>query len=50
MADELLALEVLALLLEGGTDDSVEIGVHFTRECGQLLREECPKGLADVMG
>lgn len=40
---------MLALLLEGGTDDSIEIAVHFTRECGQLLKEECPKGLLDVM-
>ena len=42
---ELLALEVLTLLLEHPTDDSVEVAVNLTKECGQILAELCPPGL-----
>lgn len=37
---EILALQVLALLLERPTADSVELAVGLARECGQYL-EEC---------
>ena len=40
---ELLALEILVLLLEHPTDDSVELAVAFTREVGAFLTEEAPK-------
>jgi len=44
-AHELLALEVLTLLLEKATDDSVELAVGFLKECGQKLTEVSPKGI-----
>ncbi|CAO1621602.1 unnamed protein product [Parajaminaea phylloscopi] len=43
VAHEILALEVLVLLLERPTDDSVEIAVAFMREVGAFLAEESPK-------
>ncbi|KAL4158652.1 hypothetical protein PRNP1_004428 [Phytophthora ramorum] len=45
---ELLALEVLTLLLANPTDDSVEVAVNFTKECGQMLAELCPEGLRAI--
>jgi pre-mRNA-splicing factor CWC22 len=45
---ELLALEVLTLLLTAPTDDSVEVAVNFTKECGQMLHELCPEGLRAI--
>ncbi|KAE9006374.1 Pre-mRNA-splicing factor [Phytophthora fragariae] len=45
---ELLALEVLTLLLANPTDDSVEVAVNFTKECGHILAELCPEGLRAI--
>ncbi|PIK40256.1 putative pre-mRNA-splicing factor CWC22-like [Apostichopus japonicus] len=45
VAHELLALEILTLLLENPTDDSVEIAVGFMKECGQKLSEVTPRGV-----
>ncbi|GLE00359.1 hypothetical protein PINS_up009116 [Pythium insidiosum] len=45
---ELLAFEVLMMLLTNPTDDSVEVAVNFTKECGQILTELCPEGLRAV--
>ncbi|CEG35375.1 mif4g domain-containing protein ma3 domain-containing protein isoform 1 [Plasmopara halstedii] len=45
---ELLALEVLTLLLANPTDDSVEVAVNFTKESGQILAELCPEGLRAI--
>ena len=42
---ELLALELLALLLENPTEDSVEIAADFMTECGQVLSEITPAGV-----
>lgn len=42
---ELLALEILTLLLENPTDDSVEIAIGFLKECGQRLSEVSPRGV-----
>lgn len=36
IAHELLALQLLTVLLEEPTDDSVEIAVNFTKEIGQV--------------
>jgi pre-mRNA-splicing factor CWC22 len=47
-AHELLALEILTLLLENATDDSVEVAVGFLKECGQKLGEVSPRGLTAV--
>lgn len=40
---EIVALEILVLLLEKPTDDSVEVAVGFMREVGAFLAEESPK-------
>lgn len=37
VAHELLALQLLTVLLEDPTDDSVEIAVNFTKEIGQVI-------------
>jgi len=39
VVNELLALQILELLLEKATDDSVEVAVGFIRECGAYLSE-----------
>jgi pre-mRNA-splicing factor CWC22 len=44
VAHELLALQLLTLLLERPTDDSVEIAIAFVTECGQRLGEVSPAG------
>ena len=43
MAHEIVALQMLVLLLERPTDDSVEIAVGFMREVGAFLAENSPK-------
>jgi len=45
VAHELLALQLLTVLLEEPTDDSVEIAVNFTKEVGQIIEELSPQGL-----
>ncbi|EME30286.1 Pre-mRNA-splicing factor CWC22 [Galdieria sulphuraria] len=45
---ELLALQLLTLLLEQPTDDSVEVAVAFVKECGNILSELSPQGLYAV--
>ena len=40
VANEILALQLLTLLLEKPTDDSVEVAVGFMREVGAFLSEE----------
>ncbi|KAL6553732.1 hypothetical protein OROMI_019405 [Orobanche minor] len=45
VVDELIALELLTLLLEKPTDDSVEVAVGFVTECGSLLQDLSPRGL-----
>ncbi|KAL3641573.1 hypothetical protein CASFOL_012388 [Castilleja foliolosa] len=42
---ELIALELLTLLLEKPTDDSVEVAVGFVTECGSLLQDLSARGL-----
>lgn len=48
MADELIALQIMFLLLERPTDDSIEIAVGFMREVGAFLVENSPKANAIV--
>lgn len=43
VAHEIIALQMLVLLLERPTDDSVEIAVGFMREVGAFLGEHSPK-------
>ncbi|KAF8811941.1 MIF4G-domain-containing protein [Phlegmacium glaucopus] len=48
VAHEVVALQILVLLLERPTDDSIEIAVGFTREVGAFLSENSPKANATV--
>ncbi|KAJ3526969.1 hypothetical protein NMY22_g9954 [Coprinellus aureogranulatus] len=43
VAHEIIALQILVLLLERPTDDSIEIAVGFMREVGAFLAENSPK-------
>jgi len=43
VAHEVLAGQFLGLLLEKPTDDSVELAVSFTKECGQAMSAVAPK-------
>ena len=45
MAHELLALEVIFLLLETPSADSVEVAVAFVKEVGAFLQDISPAGL-----
>ena len=45
VAEELIALELVSVLLEVPTDDSVEVAVGFVTECGAMLQDVTPKGL-----
>lgn len=47
-AHEIIALQILILLLERPTDDSIEIAVGFMREVGAFLTENSPKANASV--
>jgi hypothetical protein len=38
-------LEILTLLLENPSDDSVEVSVGFLKESGQKLTEVSPRGI-----
>ncbi|RYE82879.1 MAG: hypothetical protein EOO65_04830, partial [Methanosarcinales archaeon] len=48
VAHELLALEVLMLLLDTPSDDSVEVAVGFMKECGAYLSNVAPAGVNAV--
>ncbi|KAK9274138.1 hypothetical protein L1049_018952 [Liquidambar formosana] len=48
VAHEIIALELLTLLLENPTDDSVEVAVGFVTECGSILQDLSPKGLHGI--
>jgi pre-mRNA-splicing factor CWC22 len=48
VAHEIVALQILILLLERPTDDSIEIAVGFMREVGAFLAENVSKGNASV--
>lgn len=48
VAHEIIALQILVLLLERPTDDSIEIAVGFTREVGAYIAENSPKANATV--
>ncbi|KAF3777905.1 Pre-mRNA-splicing factor CWC22-like protein [Nymphaea thermarum] len=48
VAHEIIALELLTVLLEKPTDDSVEVAVGFVKECGSLLQDLSPQGLHGI--
>ncbi|KAK1336841.1 hypothetical protein QTO34_002876 [Cnephaeus nilssonii] len=45
LAHEVLCLEMLTLLLERPTDDSVEVAIGFLKECGLKLTQVSPRGI-----
>lgn len=42
---EIVALQILMLLVDSPTDDSVEIAISFLKECGEKLTEVSLKGV-----
>lgn len=48
MVYELLALEILMLLLENATNDSVEVAIAFLKECGAKLDDVARKATAAI--
>ncbi|XP_063230054.1 pre-mRNA-splicing factor CWC22 homolog [Bacillus rossius redtenbacheri] len=48
VAHEILALEILTLLVESPTDDSVEVAIAFLKECGMKLLEVSNKGVTAI--
>lgn len=48
MAHEIVALQILVLLLENPTSDSAEVAVGFMREVGCHLAEVSPKANNDI--
>nr|XP_018897205.1 PREDICTED: pre-mRNA-splicing factor CWC22 homolog [Bemisia tabaci] len=48
VAHEIAALELLTLLLETPTNDSVQVAIAFLKECGQKLSIVCKRGLDDI--
>lgn len=48
VAHELVVLQILTLLLDKPSDDSVELAITFMKECGQYLAETSPRGLHAV--
>jgi len=48
VASEILAGQILTLLLENATDDSVELAITLVKECGKTLLDVSPRILAAV--
>ncbi|TKR80656.1 hypothetical protein L596_014695 [Steinernema carpocapsae] len=48
VAHEIIALQILIVLLENPTADSIEVAVSFLKECGAKLTDVSPKGLTSV--
>ncbi|KAJ0231083.1 Uncharacterized protein HA466_0302310 [Hirschfeldia incana] len=48
VAEEIIALELVTVLLENLSDDSVEVAVGFVTECGAMLQDVTPKGLHGI--
>ncbi|KAK0071572.1 hypothetical protein PV326_001098, partial [Microctonus aethiopoides] len=48
VAHEILALELLTLLVETPTNDSVEVAIAFLKECGMKLAEVSKKGMEAI--
>ena len=49
VAHEILGLQILAVLLEKPTDDSVELAVSFVKEAGAAMLQLSPQGLHAIM-
>ncbi|XP_010441342.1 PREDICTED: pre-mRNA-splicing factor CWC22 homolog [Camelina sativa] len=48
VAEGIIALEIVTLLLEYPTDDSVEVAVMFVTECGAFLQDVTPIGVNGI--
>ncbi|KAI6190958.1 MI domain-containing protein [Aphelenchoides bicaudatus] len=48
VAHEILILEILVLLMDKPTDDSIEVAITLLKECGEMLNRVIPKGLHSV--
>ncbi|XP_054166466.1 pre-mRNA-splicing factor CWC22 homolog [Oppia nitens] len=48
VAHEVVSLEILTLLLENATNDSVEVAIAFLRECGSKLEELSRRGISAI--
>ncbi|XP_038193256.1 pre-mRNA-splicing factor CWC22 homolog [Arvicola amphibius] len=48
VAHEVLCLEMLTLLLERPTEDSVEVAIGFLKECGLKLTQLSPRGISAI--
>lgn len=48
VAHEIIALEILTLLVESPTDHSIEIAISFLKECGMRLSEVSSKGIEAI--
>jgi pre-mRNA-splicing factor CWC22 len=49
VAHEILGLQILTVLLEKPTDDSVELAVSFVKEAGAAMMQLSPQGLHAIM-
>lgn len=49
VAHEVIVLEILTLLLEKPTEDSVEVAIAFLKEAGQMLTDVSPRGVLAIM-
>jgi len=47
-AHEVLALEMMHVLMETPTNDSIELAIAFLKECGQRLTEVSPRGITGL--
>jgi pre-mRNA-splicing factor CWC22 len=45
VAHEIVVLEILVLLMDKPTDDSIEVAITLLKECGEMLTKVIPKGL-----
>ena len=48
MLSDVVGLELLLLLLESPTEDSVELACDFMVECGQVLQDISPTGVTSI--
>ena len=45
----MLALEIMHVLMENPTNDSIELAIAFLKECGQRLTDVSPRGITGLL-
>ena len=50
VAHEILILEILTLLTQNSTDDSVEVAIAALKEVGMKLTQVCRRGIEAIFG